>query len=204
MENYIFWRSFVASILVPSNCLCFDSNSSHTLDGKHATRSARTRAHTHTHTHNCHKIMIRLCNPNNTVGIEVLTSASILVHGTLHNLSFIDSYRSIQLDSWTRDNGILHSGLPCFWTLSLISYWKKEPFWGLDLFILEIWGGTYWAGTDRCSQSLDNTCHLKYLTPYMGRHTQQKVTAVCTQWNVYTIIVWLVTAIEVVHAGLAF
>jgi len=48
----------------------------------------------------------------------------------------------------------------------------------------------------------------------MGRHTQQKVTAICIQWNVYRIIVWLVTAIEVVHrmvtsaaatyAGLAF
>jgi hypothetical protein len=48
----------------------------------------------------------------------------------------------------------------------------------------------------------------------MGSHTQQKVTAICIQWNVYKIIVWLATATEVVHrmvtsaaaiyAGLAF
>jgi hypothetical protein len=48
----------------------------------------------------------------------------------------------------------------------------------------------------------------------MGRHTQQKVTAVYSKWNVYRIIMWLVTATEVVHrmvisaaaiyAGMAF
>jgi hypothetical protein len=52
------------------------------------------------------------------------------------------------------------------------------------------------------------------MTPCMGRHTQQRVNAICTQWNVYRIIMWLVTATEVVHkmvtsaaviyAGLAF
>jgi len=101
MENYVFLRSFVASILVPSNCLCFDSNSSHTLGGKQATHS-----HTHTHTHtNCHKIMICLCNVNSIVGIEVLRSASILVH----NLSFTDSYRLIQLDSWAVVTMVVYS-----------------------------------------------------------------------------------------------
>jgi hypothetical protein len=38
------------------------------------------------------------------VGIAVLTSASILVPGTLYNLGFIDStvcYRLIRLDGWT-------------------------------------------------------------------------------------------------------
>jgi hypothetical protein len=48
----------------------------------------------------------------------------------------------------------------------------------------------------------------------MGRHTQQKDNAVCIQWNVYRIIMWFITAVEVVHrmvtsaaaiyAGMAF
>jgi len=68
MENYVFLRSFVASILVPFNCLCFDPTP--------LILWVVSKRHTHTHTQNCHKIMICLCNANNTVGIEVLTSAS--------------------------------------------------------------------------------------------------------------------------------
>ena len=133
------------------------------------------------------------------MGINVLTSAPILVPGTLYNFSFIDStyvtgwfnLTAGQLWQW-------YITLRITWFLDLVTHLilKKRTHFGVWIYSFLRCGGTYWAGTDRCSESLDNTCQEKYLTPCMGKHTQQKVTAVCTQWNVYRIIASLVTAMK--------
>lgn len=204
-KTKFFWRSCVASTLVPSNFLCSDSNSSHTLGAKQAT-----------HTHNCHKITICLCNPNNTVGTEVLTSAPILVPGTLYNFSFIDSTMCYTLINWqldSCDNGILHSGLPGFGLCHSSHIEKKNTFWGQDLFILEVWRhllGWYWqvfsiTGQYMSGEVFDSLYRYAHtIKGHWSKHSMECLQNNCITGKCNETVHMMVTSAAAIYAGLAF